>query len=126
MNLARRLVNPGNPALARLLPPPVAGILLTRWKLDFDRMQVLVRYLREQVRNAVQSRALLVVGINDEPWGLLAVGVLEHDVLRFRVLDPVLACLKVHGTQLPALDRIAHALGKTPFLLLAVQREPEN
>src|SRR3712207_8848674 len=51
---------------------------------------------RQQVRDAVQPRAALVVGAHHVPRGLLDVGVVEHLVLRPRVLDPQLARLQVH------------------------------
>src|SRR5262249_46566665 len=54
--------------------------------LDF-----LVRNQFEQLRDAVEARALLVVGPDDVPGGIARVGRLEHRVARARVVVPPLA-----------------------------------
>ena len=117
-------VDPPHPALGRLPWPFVAVIRLSRWKFDLHGVQVLVRDLAQKMRDAVQSCALLVVGVDDKPGRFFTVGVPQHHVLCSRIFDPVLACLQVHWAELPALDRVTHALDKTTLLLFVVYREP--
>jgi len=44
-----------------------------------------------QMGDAIQSRLLFVIGIDNVPWRLLAVGIREHFILGLRVINPVLA-----------------------------------
>src|SRR6266404_3676002 len=118
------LVSQRHPALARFLRALVAAIGLARRQIQLDGREVLVGELRQEMGDAIEPGALLVVGIDDEPRRLLAVGVLQHQILGARILDPVLARFEVHRAQLPALDRVAHALGEALFLLPVIHREP--
>ena len=87
-------------------------------------VDVLVRDQRQQVADAVQPRAPLVVGVDDVPRRLLDVGVAEHLVLGARVLDPALARLEVHRAELPAAHRVGDARLEAALLLLVADREP--
>ena len=114
----------GDETLARLLGPLIAGIWLAQRKLDLDRPHVLIGNLIQQMPDAVEPGSFLVIGVDDVPRGLLAVGVREHHVLGLGIFDPTLARFHVHRAELPALDRVSDALLKTPLLLLVVDREP--
>src|SRR6185437_12117129 len=63
------LIHLAHETLARHLGPLVAGIVLALRDLDLDRLHVVIRDLVEQVADAVQPRALLLVGIDHEPRG---------------------------------------------------------
>src|ERR1700679_2605732 len=62
-----------HPALARLLRAPVAEIRLPLREIELHGLQILVRYLVQQMRDTVQPGALLVVGIHDVPGRMLAI-----------------------------------------------------
>src|SRR6188474_2969208 len=49
---------------------------------------------------------------------------LEHGVFGSRVVEPTLARLQIHRTQLPALDRVAVARLEPLFLLGIADRKP--
>jgi hypothetical protein len=68
-----RLIDFGHEALVRLLGPLIPGVLLARRNFDFDRCHVVIRDLPKQMRDAIESCPLLVIGVDDVPWGLLAV-----------------------------------------------------
>ena len=85
---------------------------LPRRQLQRRRGEVLVVDQRQQVRDAVQPRAALVVGVHHVPRRDLDVGVAEHLVLGARVVDPAGARLEVHRAQLPAAHRIVHRAWK--------------
>src|SRR6267142_7072076 len=80
-NRPAHLVDFIHPVLTRLLRAAVFEIWLPRRKIQFHGLEVLVRYLMQQMRDAVQPRALLVVGIHDVPGRNLTIRMLEHDVL---------------------------------------------
>src|SRR5215207_8333281 len=110
--------------LDRLLGSLVVGIGLAWRNLDLDRPHVSIRNLLQQMPDAVEPRSLLIIGVDDVPRGLLAIGVREHLVLGPGILDPTLARFHVHRAELPALDRISDALLEAALLLLIVNREP--
>src|SRR5215831_11148911 len=100
----------GDETLGRFPGSLVARIRLARRKLKLDRLHVLVGNLIEQMPDAVEPGSFLVIGVDDVPWRLLAVGVREHHVLGLGILHPTLARFHVHRAELPALDWISHAL----------------
>src|SRR5947209_16139035 len=53
------------------------------------------------MRDAVQARLLLVVGVNDPPRRLGDIGALQHHLFGFGVLLPARPRLDIHGTELP-------------------------
>src|ERR1700733_7157910 len=103
---------------------PDVGLVHARRQIDRGRRHVLVVDLREQVRDAVQPCAALVIGLHDPPRGRLDVGVTEHLVLGPGVLDPAGARLEVHRAQLPAAHRIVDARLEAAVLLRVGDREP--
>lgn len=70
---------------------------ITRWQFHFLVRNLSVRNHAQEVGNAIETRLLLVVGMNNEPWGMLAVGRLQHQVARARILIPAAKRLQIHG-----------------------------
>ncbi len=87
---------------------------------------VLVRVVQrvQEVADAVESRALLVVGLDDRPRRVGGVGMEEHRLLGGGVVVPLVQRLDVDGRQLPVLERIVAARDEAPQLFLAAHREP--
>src|SRR3954452_9151944 len=85
---------------------------------------VLVRDRLEDVTDAVEPGAALVVGLDRVPGRLEGVRVQEHLVLGARVVDPALARLQVHRAELPAPQRVLRALLEAPLLLGVADRDP--
>src|SRR5262249_25777661 len=81
----------GHEALARLLWPLISGVRLAWWNFDLHGPHIVIGYLCQQMRDAIEPRPFLVVGVDDVPGRLLAIGMGEHLVLGLRILDPVLA-----------------------------------
>jgi hypothetical protein len=80
--------------------------------------------LAEQVRDAVEARALLVVRSDDVPRRVLGVGGRKHPVARPRVLVPLLARRQIHRAQFPLADRIVDAVLEPAALLLVAHFHP--
>ncbi|MNC35732.1 hypothetical protein D3C75_842260 [compost metagenome] len=87
-------------------------------------MDRLVGHLAEQVGDAVEAGAALVVGIDHEPGAVLGIRVGEHVILGAGVLHPAGAGLQVHGAEFPALDGGVDALLEALLLLFITDREP--
>ena len=87
---------------------------------------VLVRVVQrvQEVADAVESCALLVVGLDDRPRRVGGVGMEEHRLLGGGVVVPFVQRLDVDGRQLPVLERIVAARDEAPQLFLAAHREP--
>ena len=102
----------------------VALVALALGELDLRERLLLVRDLRQQVRDAVEPRALLVVGLDDVPRRLGDVGVDEHLVLRARVVDPVRPRVQVGLGELPSAHRVVDPGLEAALLLLVAHREP--
>src|SRR6478672_11230632 len=68
------LVDLAHEALARLLGPLVVVVHLARRDFDLDRLHVLIREPVEQMTDAVEARALLLVGVDHVPRRPVAVG----------------------------------------------------
>src|SRR4051812_5950517 len=60
----------------------VAALLRPLRQLGLRPVDLLVRNLRQDMRNDVQAGTLLVVGTHDVPGSVLGVSVLEHHVAR--------------------------------------------
>jgi hypothetical protein len=87
-----------------------------RWRqLNLNWDHILIGDLLKQVRDAIEPRALLIVGVHNVPRGVLGIRMGKHHVLRPGIVDPMSPGF---------VDRIAHALLEAFLLLLVVQREP--
>src|SRR4030081_889828 len=53
------------------------------------------------MRNAIEPRLLLVVGANDVPGSMLAIGGLQHHVAGSGVFIPAAKRLQIHGAEFP-------------------------
>jgi hypothetical protein len=76
------------------------------------------------MRDAIQARLLLVVGIDDPPRRLGDVSALQHHLFGFGVLLPARPRLDVHGTELPLLEWIVDAHEEAKLLLFVADGEP--
>src|SRR5262249_5172451 len=94
-------------------------------QLDLLARRLLVGNDLEQLRDAVETRAPLVVGGQDVPRRLLRVGGLQHHVAGARIVEPALPRGQIHGRELPLAQRILHAGLETPLLLLVPHLQPE-
>ncbi len=74
--------------------------------------------------HAVQTGALLVVGLDDGPRCVSSVRVEEHRLLGRRVLVPLVERLPVNRRQLPLLQNVLLASLEAALLLLSGNREP--
>src|SRR5262245_14142544 len=79
----------------------------------------------QEMRNAVQTRAALVVRAHDVPRRLGRVGDLQHAVARPRVVVPAPPRFQVGGTQLPLPQWVLNPRLEPPFLFLVADLEPE-
>ena len=71
--------------------------LFTRRQLDGWWCHVVIRHLAQQVVNAVEPGAALVVGLNRKPGGFGDVGAGKHRIFGARKLLPAAPCFEVHG-----------------------------
>src|SRR6516165_1267626 len=102
--------------------PAFAGSLR---QLDLRVRHFLVRNRPQDVRDAIEPRAPLVVGSNDIPWCVLAVRRLQHRVARPRVVIPPPVRFEVHRAQLPLPEGVVDASGKPSFLLVLSDLQPD-
>src|SRR5262249_58019476 len=79
----------------------------------------------EQVRDAVEARAALVIRGNDVPGRIIRVRGLEHDVSRPRVLKPSAPRAQVRWAQLPLAQRVIDACLEAALLLRVAYLQPE-
>src|SRR6516162_10045332 len=77
-------------ALIRHFRTLVASISLASRQLDFNGPQITIRDPRQQMCDAVEPGALLVVGVYDVPRTHLGIRFGEHKVLCPRIVDPML------------------------------------
>src|SRR5580692_10503511 len=84
----------------------------------------LPQHYAEQMRNAVESGSLLVVGLQDKPGGLGGIRSREHCILRARVAVPAMVRFQIHGAELPLSHRITYAFEEAPALLLFTHFKP--
>src|SRR6266436_8452947 len=76
------------------------------------------------MRDAVQARLLLVVGVDDPPRRLGDISALQHHLFGFGVLLPARPRLDIHSTELPLLEWIMDAHEEAKFLLLVADGKP--
>src|SRR5271166_6031628 len=76
------------------------------------------------MRDTVQARPPLVVGANDIPRGMFAVGCIEHQVPGTGEVIPPAKGLQVHGTELPLTDLVVDARLKAALLLRLSDFQP--
>src|SRR5262249_46742384 len=100
----------------------VAGSLR---QLDLRVRHFLVGNRPQDVRDAIEPPAPLVVGLHDVPRRVLAVRLFQHHVARPRVVVPAPVRFEVHWAQLPLPERVVDASGKSPFLLALSDFQPD-
>src|SRR6266540_1629094 len=88
------------------------------------RSRVLVRDRTQNMGDAVEARAALVIRLHGPPASLLDVRMTEHRVLRPGVLDPFGHGFEVHRAQLPSARRVARPLLEASLLFLVTDRKP--
>src|SRR6267142_1923517 len=77
------------------------------------------------MRNGVEPRAPLVVRAHDVPRRVLAVGCIEHQVARPRIVVPARIGFHIHRTELPLSQWLLDAGGEPPLLLVLSNLKPE-
>src|SRR5262245_44184102 len=97
----RRSVDRGHVHLARDRTARVVEGARALGERDHLVRHLAIRNLLEEVVDAVEASAGLVVRLDDPPRRLLDVRAIEHVLLRLRVLLPAPARLEVHGAELP-------------------------
>src|SRR5262245_27890854 len=112
------------PSLERLLVV-VGALVRSGRQLHFLVRQLLVGNHRQNVRDRVQPRRLLVVGTDDVPRRVLGVADLQHPVARLRVVVPLRPRRHVHRAQLPLAPRVLDPLLEPPLLLVVADLEPD-
>src|SRR5262245_4260805 len=75
-------------------------------QIDLLPLYLFVRDGVENVRNAIQPGAPLVVRPHDEPWRMFGVGPLQHLIACFGVFVPSFIRLDIHRAQFPLAKRI--------------------
>src|SRR4029079_9400848 len=103
----------------------VAVLFNSLGQLDLVGVDLLVRNCRQNVRDAIQPCAPVVVGAHHVPRRVLAVRRVEHYVARLGVAVPVLVRFRVHRTQFPLTQWIVDAVQEALFLLLFADFQPE-
>src|SRR4029078_5719558 len=103
----------------------VGALLLASRQLDLLVRQLLVRDLRQDVRDRVQPRGALVVRAENVPRREVRVGLLEHAIPRLRVIVPALQRGQIHRAQLPLPEGIFNAPLEPATLLVWAHLEPE-
>src|SRR5262249_54457311 len=93
-------------------------------QLQLLPLDLLVGNPAEQVRDAVETGALLVVRADEVPGRVLRVGRLEHHVAGAGVVVPALAPREVHVAQLPLPEGIGDARLEAALLLVVPDLEP--
>src|ERR1700730_5249925 len=102
--------------------PAFAGSLR---QLDLRVRDFLVGNRPQDVRYAIEPPAPLVVGPHDVPRRVLAVCLFQHYIARPRVVVPAPVRFEVHWAQLPLPERVVDASGKSPFLLVLFDLQPD-
>src|SRR5262249_30504450 len=94
-------------------------------QLDLRPLHFLVWNQSQDMRDAIESRAPLVVRMNDVPRSVFAVGFLEHHGAGARVVVPAPERLETHRAQFPLPQWVIDARGKAPLLLVLADLEPD-
>jgi hypothetical protein len=94
-----------------------AGLLSLRQSNSFAQY-IFVRNQAEQMRDAVQPRAALVVCLHHVPWRDSAVRRGHHLVARTRVIVPASIGFEIHWTEFPDFADIMDPRQEPPGLLL--------
>src|SRR5215471_16132308 len=106
------------PVVVAPLPRPIR-------ELDLVTAPLLGRNQTQQMADAVEAGASLVIGRHDVPGRELRVRGFEHDVAGPRVLVPPAARAQIRRAQLPLAQRIADAGLEAALLLLVADLQPE-
>src|SRR5437016_6225691 len=102
--------------------PAFAGSLR---QLDLRVRDFLVGNRPQDMRDAIEPPAPLVIGPHDVPRRVLAVRLLQHRVACPRVAIPAPVGFEVHRTQLPLPQRIVDPSAETPFLFVLSDLQPD-
>ncbi len=78
----------------------------------------------EQVGDAIDAGAALVIRLDHEPGAILGVRIDEHVILGAGILDPARAGMEIHGAEFPAFDGGMDAVEEALLLLFVRYREP--
>jgi hypothetical protein len=84
-----------------------------------------VRNQLQKVRNAVQPRFPLIVGMDDVPRSMLGIGSLQHHVAGTRIIVPAAIGFHIHGAEFPLAHRIGNPGFEPALLLLLADLQPE-
>src|SRR6516164_88498 len=112
------------PSLQRRLIVVLALIRSFR-QLDFGPLHFLVWNQSQDMRDAIEPRAPLVIGMNDVPRRVPAVGFVQHHVAGARISIPAPERLEIHRAQFPLPQWVIDARGKPPLLLVLADLEPD-
>jgi hypothetical protein len=104
--------------------PDVAGRRRPVRQRQRGRLDLVVRHRRQQVRDHIDPRAPLVVGLDHVPWGLRDIGHREHVVLGAGVVLPAGERRQVHRGQLPLPQGVVEPGLEPALLLFVADREP--
>ena len=70
--------------------PLVVFVFLKLWKRYFWSRLVMVGYFAQEMCNTIETRSLLIVSIDHEPWGKSGIRVVKHHVLCLGEFGPFL------------------------------------
>ena len=102
----------------------MASLLRALWHLDGWRCHVFIGHLAENMAQAIQAGAALVIGLHGEPWGFRDMRLRKHGVLSFRVVHPAIMKFDVHRTHLPATLLVINAFLEMLLLFVIFDGEP--
>ena len=102
----------------------VSSRFLSFWKGDFLHRYLLPWHNTEEVGDAVQSSALLIVSLHNIPRGLQRIRSRKHGVAGAGVVVPAAMRFEIHRAQLPPSHRILNTFQKTLVLLRFADLKP--
>src|SRR5277367_4450855 len=102
----------------------VALPVVARRQFHLFAWNLSMRNHAQQMRNAVEPCLFFVVGSNDMPGSMLAIGRLQHQGPRIGILIPATERLSVHWTELPLPERIVDPCFESSRLLVGADFEP--
>ena len=91
---------------------------------DWSARDLVVRYLTEQMGDAVKPGPFLIHRLDDPPWGLGDMRTREHFFLGPSVLLPASPGLHVHRAEFPLLEGIVNAHQEAELLLVVRNGKP--